>query len=155
MGCAVRGLVAAVVLIGLVAAGTAGVSGTDAVAAGADAALVAVGETAQAGAEWGWSQVAAVPWSAAPRAVGRLARGLGAAIGDAATALSRTESGEPLGAGRLAVYAAGWVIVLAVVAWIAVRRAWRWAREAWQDAMARRAGARRDTARRGRFAAGR
>ncbi len=155
MGCLVRALVALVVLAGLLAVigaarSSAAPGGFDrnaivhAVVAGTDTALSAVGEATARTLAWGWERAVAIPWSAVPRAATRLARGLMITVGTAAASLTRTESGEPLDAGRLTAYAAGWVLLALVVTWVVLRRLVRWIRGVWRCAAARRTAARRN-----------
>ncbi len=154
MGCVVRVLVALVVLGSLLAAVVAVQSRTwpsefdrpavtDVVIAGTDAALSRVGEVTARALGWGWAHLSAVPWNRIPDAVGPLTRGVLARITAAAASLTRTDSGEPLGAGRVTMYAAAWMLVLLVVVWLALRWLMRWSRGVWQCAAARRASGRR------------
>jgi hypothetical protein len=46
--------------------------------------------------------------------------------------LARSPSGEPLDPGRLALFGAGWLMVLIVAAWFAVRLFGGWLRAAWR-----------------------
>lgn len=46
--------------------------------------------------------------------------------------LARSPSGEPLDPGRLALFAGGWLVVLLVAAWFAVRLFGGWLRSAWR-----------------------
>ncbi len=154
MGCVVRAFVALVVLAGLlvvvvavqsrpVASGFDRTAVTGTVIAGTDAALSSVGSVTARVLGWGWVHLAAVPWHRIPDAVGELTRSGLARITAAAASLTRTDSGEPLGAGRVMMYAAGWGIVLLLVAWLALRWLMRWSRGVWHCAAVRRASARR------------
>lgn len=139
MGCVVRAIVALVVLASLLAVVAAAqnrtfanafdrTAATGAVIAGTDAALSAVGAATARAVGWGWPHLAALPWDSVPHVMGQLMRGLTTWVGTTAASLTRTDSGEPLGAGRVTAYAAGWILVILVVAWLALRRLVRWSR---------------------------
>ena len=118
MGCLLRAVVALVVLVGLLvmvvavqsrtlSSGFDRTAVTGALIAGTDAALSTVGEVTARVLGWGWAHLAALPRHRIPDAVGEFTRGGLARITAAAASLTRTDSGEPLGASRVTLYAAG------------------------------------------------
>lgn len=138
-----------------------------AVAAGAvdrgGAILSAIGAATARVLAWGWDRIAAIPWQtglgalvdlaarfasvvgnlvgAAAGSVADLLRAVANRVSRLATTLTRTGSGEPVDPGRLAAYVAGWVVVVALLAWLLLRRLVHWWRGWWRcggDGRARR-----------------
>ena len=132
----------------------------DAITGQVGAILLAIGEGFAHALGRGWNLVASAPWDAVPGAAAHLVGQLTARLGDLAgsatrwgfgaidaareqiarltTTLTRTPSGEPLGPGRLAVYAVGWLLVLGLIAVWLLRRLARWLGGVWRCATANR-----------------
>ncbi len=108
----------------------------------------------------GWNLLPSAPWGAVPDAAGRLGGQITASLGppvgdstrwglsaihsardqlaDLATTLTRSPSGEPLGTGRVAIYAVGWLLVVGLVAWCLLRHLARWVSGVWRCVTANR-----------------
>ena len=70
--------------------------------------------------------------AALARGIAHLARQAGKETVDQLKSLARSPSGEPLDPARLALFAGGWLVVLLVAAWFAVRLFGGWLRSAWR-----------------------